>query len=183
MPSSYGMLLSHITGVSSPSSSYEEPFVWIYSDSSCWARGQAWAIYGIALGYAYTKSNALIDVFQRVTDAFIERLPQDHIPYWDMIFTEGDEPRDTSAAAIAVCGIMEMERYVHNEKYIKYADLMLNSLNEHYTTKDMAYSNGLLTDGMYGRTRGDNPECNIWGDYFYMEALMRKRNPDWNMYW
>ena len=26
-------------------------------------------------------------------------------------------------------------------------------------------------------------ECNIWGDYFYMEALMRFLNPDWKKYW
>ena len=25
-------------------------------------------------------------------------------------------------------------------------------------------------------------ECNIWGDYFYMEALMRLKK-DWNPYW
>ena len=26
-------------------------------------------------------------------------------------------------------------------------------------------------------------ECCIWGDYFYMEALMRKLRPDWKKYW
>lgn len=36
---------------------------------------------------------------------------------------------------------------------------------------------------MYNRNSGDEPECNIWGDYFYMEALMREENPDWKMYW
>ena len=24
---------------------------------------------------------------------------------------------------------------------------------------------------------------NIWGDYFYMEALHRMLDPDWEMYW
>jgi len=24
---------------------------------------------------------------------------------------------------------------------------------------------------------------NIWGDYFYMEALHRLLNPDWKLYW
>ena len=26
-------------------------------------------------------------------------------------------------------------------------------------------------------------ECAIYGDYFYLEALMRLRNPNWNKYW
>ena len=154
-----------------------------YSDDSCWARGQAWGIYGFTLSYVYTKDVAFIEDYKRMTDYFIERLPQDSIPYWDLCFTDGDQPRDTSAAAIAICGILEMSKYIDEPKYLTIADKMLESLIDKYTTKNMPKSNGLLTDGMYARPRGDNPECNIWGDYYYMEALTRKLNKDWKMYW
>lgn len=154
-----------------------------FSDSSCWARGQAWGIDGLAVAYAYTKDEELLPMFEGVTKVFLEKLPADYVPYWDMIFTQGDEPRDTSSAAIAVCGILEMEKYIHNQRFIDYAGKMLNSLIDNYTTKNLAYSNGILTDGMYSRPDGHNPECNIWGDYFYFEALMRLKKPEWKMYW
>lgn len=152
-----------------------------YSNDSCWARGQAWGVYGIALAYGYIKDDALIDLFNKVTDRFISLLPKDSIPYWDMIFTDGDEPRDTSAAAIAACGILEMNKYVKNEEYVEICLKMMNALEAGYLTK--APSNGILAEGMYSKPNGSEPECNIWGDYFYMEALMRLNNPEWKMYW
>lgn len=154
-----------------------------YSDSSCWARGQAWGIYGSALAYAYTGDESFIPIHNGVTDLFISRLPDDSVPYWDMIFTEGDEPRDTSAAAIAVCGILEMSRHIKNEEHMKAAERMMESLIGSYMT-DKLTSTGLLTDAMYSSPNGDRPECNIWGDYYFMEALVRiKTGNKWKMYW
>lgn len=154
-----------------------------YADDSCWARGQAWAVYGTALAYYYTKDESILPYYNKVTKYFIEHLPEDYVPYWDLDFNDGSgEPRDTSAASIAVCGIMEMNKYFPNEEFMGYADKMLNSLAEKYTTEGKN-SNGILSDAMYNRNNGDEPECNIWGDYFYVEALMRKKNPDWKLYW
>lgn len=151
------------------------------SDDSCWARGQAWAIYGLALSYRYTGLDEIIPLWKRVTGFFTEHLPKDHVPFWDLCFVEGDEPRDTSAAAIAICGILEMNRLVPEAGYADEAERMLESLADKYTTRGMK-SNGLLKEGMYGRPRGDKSECNIWGDYFFMEALIRKHK-NWNPYW
>jgi len=155
-----------------------------YSDESCWARGQAWGIYGTALAYHYTRDEKVIEAFHRVTGEFIRRLPADYIPYWDMDFSDGSgEPRDTSAAAIAACGIMEMSKYMDCTEYLPYVDKMLTSLREKFTSARLENSNVILTDAMYGRPRGDEPEGNIYGDYFYMEALMRKLDSQWKMYW
>ncbi len=153
-----------------------------YSDDSCWARGQAWGVTGLAFAYHYTKDKSLIPLQEKITEVFINALPADSIPYWDLVFTSGDEPRDTSAAAIAVCGILEMEKYHHNERALDCAGKMMNSLIDNYLT-DQIESNGILTEGMYNRNGGDEPECNIWGDYYFLEALMRLKNPDWKMYW
>ena len=71
-----------------------------------------------------------------------------------MIFTNGDEPRDTSAASITLCGILEMNKHVPNERYMQAAEEILNSLIDKYMT-DKITSTGLLTDGMYARMRGD----------------------------
>ncbi len=155
------------------------------SDDSCWARGQTWGIYGAALAYHYTGDERLPDFFRRVTSEFIKRLPKDFVPYWDMDFTDGsNEPRDTSSAAIACCGILEMSKYTDCSEYLPYVDKMMKSLAENYTSTRLDFeSNVILTDGMYARTQGHEPEGTIFGDYFYMEALMRLINKDWKMYW
>ena len=153
-----------------------------YSADSCWARGQAWAIAGLAISYSYTKDEKLIPFFNGVTEHFINNLPADYIPYWDLVFTSGNEPRDTSAAAIAICGILEMGKHIPNPKFEEAADKMLISLMDNYTTRNLKFSNGLLTDAMYDRNRGHGSECNIWGDYFYLEAIIRKTK-NWNRYW
>lgn len=152
-----------------------------YSGDSCWARGQAWGVYGTALAYGYLGDDSIIALHNGLADRFLSLLPADGIPYWDMIFTEGGEPRDTSAAAIAACGILEMNRHVKNDEHMRGCMRMLAALENGYLTAGS--SNGLLTDAMYSKPDGSKPECNIWGDYFFLEALMRVNNPDWKMYW
>lgn len=165
-----------------------------YRDGSAWARGQAWGVYGTALAYRYTKDPVCIELFEKITRFFIEKLPKDHVPYWDLEFQEGsDEPKDSSAAAIAVCGILEMLPYLEEAKrgyYQEAAWHILKSLIENYGVKDIKESNGLLLHGVYAKNSPYNPipkdrgvdECNTWGDYFYLEALIRMTK-QWNPYW
>lgn len=162
-------------------------------NNSAWARGQSWGVYGIALSYRYLKNPEYVDLFCKVTDYFIEHLPEDLVPYWDFDFDTGsDEPRDSSAAAITICGILEMAKYLDKEKadkYLEAADKMLRALMDHCANTDMTVSNGLLLHGTYARDSKENTctnrgvdECNTWGDYFYMEALIRLTK-DWELYW
>lgn len=164
-----------------------------YRDGSAWARGQAWGIYGMALSYRYTKNPECIRLFEDVTQYFIQHLPQDLVPYWDLEFTQGEEPRDSSSAAIAACGMLEMSKYLEAEKANQYTDWALRiaqSLMDGYAVKSSSQSNGLLLHGVYAKNSPYNPipndvgvdECNTWGDYFYMELLTRIAK-DWNLYW
>lgn len=160
-----------------------------FSADSCWSRGHSWGVIGIPLTYSYMKNDDILDTYYAVTDYYLDHLPKDHVAYWDLCFTEGDEPRDSSAAAIAVCGLLEACKEMplddaHRARYQKAAEEIMNSLIENYTTKDDPKSNGLLKHATYYYA-GNNgvDECNIWGDYFYMEALMRFLNPDWKQYW
>lgn len=162
-------------------------------NGSAWARGQAWGIYGIALSYHYLRDESYLDLFVRVTDFFVKHLPEDLIPYWDFDFDTGsEEPRDSSAAAIAVCGMLEMVKYLDKErstKYTKIAYRILEALICRCGNNNLKKSNGLLLHGTYARDSKENTctdrgvdECNTWGDYFYMEALTRVI-ADWKMYW
>ena len=164
-----------------------------YKDGSAWARGQAWGIYGLALSYAYTKEAHYIDLFRRVTKYYLEHLPEDLVPYWDLCFKEGnDEPRDSSSASIVSCGLLEMAQYLAPDEaayYTRLAREMMYSLVHNYAIKDSKVSNGLVAHSTYSKHSPYNTcnhygvdECNIWGDYFYMEALTRLTK-DWEKYW
>ena len=160
-----------------------------YSDDSAWARGQAWGIYGIPLNYKYTGDNSAFNLFKGLTNYFLNRLPKDDVCYWDLVFSDGSgQPRDSSAAAVAVCGIHEMLKYLPetdaDKETYKYAmHRILRSLMEHYTNPDIGEGKPVLLHGLYSWHSGKGvDEGNIWGDYYYLEALMRFYK-DWNPYW
>ena len=50
-----------------------------YSDSSCWARGQAWGVYGFALSFHHTGDRSFLDTSCRLLDYFLARLPEDGV--------------------------------------------------------------------------------------------------------
>ena len=160
-----------------------------YSDSSAWARGQAWGIYGIPLNYRENRSAASLETYKAMTNYFLNRLPKDDVCYWDLIFGDGSgQPRDSSAAAIAVCGMCEMEKYLpetdpEKEVYRHGMHRILRSLMENYAGGKPEPGSPVLSHGVYSWHSGKGvDEGNIWGDYYYMEGLMRFWK-DWNPYW
>lgn len=164
-----------------------------YRDGSAWARGQAWGVYGMALAYKYTGREEYVELFRKVTEYFLTHLPKDLIPYWDLEFTDGDDqPKDSSSASIAVCGMLEMCKYLEPEEaehYRRIAFRIMKSLYDNYAVKDLETSNGLVLHSTYSNHSPYNTcnhygvdECNSWGDYFYMEALTRM-SKDWELYW
>lgn len=162
-------------------------------NGSIWARGQSWGIYGTAIAYKYLKDPVYIHKFRNVTKCFLKHLPSDLVPYWDFDFDEGStEPRDASSVAIAACGMLEMAKYLDEEEaemYRGYALRLLAALTEHCLYKDFEETNGILLHSTYAKSSGENSvadsgvdECCIWGDYFYMEALVRCCT-EWETYW
>lgn len=148
-----------------------------FCDKSCWARGQAWAIYGIPL-HARVSGTALSEAeaktYTRVVEYFEEHLPADGMPYWDLIFTDKDsQPKDSSALAIAACGMLETGNTTRAEEMLKTCRDMASSETE-------PESEGLLLHGVYAYGEGKGvDEPNLWGDFFYMEGLLRLLRRDW----
>ena len=171
-----------------------------YRDGSAWSRGQAWGIYGMAMAYRYTKDPEYIKLFYRVADYFLEHLPDDLIPYWDLEFTswsrehleKDPQPLDSSSASIAACGMLEMARFLQSdaaEIYTGYAKKLMKAVCDICAVHDHSVSNGLVLHSTYSNHSPYNTcnhygvdECNSWGDYFYMEALTRL-DCDWEVYW
>lgn len=160
-----------------------------YADDSCWARGQAWAIYGFVLNYRYTQDESFLATATRIADYFLAHLPADHVAYWDLAFGDGSaEERDSSSAAVAVCGLQELTSWLPDgparQRYMAAAEAILKSLAETYSTCAHPESNALLLHGVYSKPDGKGvDEGNLWGDYFYLEALTRTVKPEWRAYW
>lgn len=167
-----------------------------YSDDSCWARGQSWGVYGIPLTLKYVRDLKLLDsetiqIFEKVCYQFLNNLgTDDNIAYWDLIFNDDKtQSRDSSASAIAVCGLLEILKY---PKYLdeKTRDLFehaahaqLRSLIDKYANLDIKPGHPILYHGVYSWHSGKGvDEGNIWGDYYYVEALMRLWK-DLDIYW
>jgi unsaturated chondroitin disaccharide hydrolase len=158
------------------------------SDSSCWARGQAWGIYGLSLGFRYTRDPELLELASRLAHYFLNRTPQDWVCYWDLSFTAGTEERDSSAAAIAACGLLELAGHLpvadsRRRTYENAAASICASLASRYAVRGNEGAQGLLKHAVYSKPAADGvDESCIWGDYFYLELLVRLLIP-WKPYW
>ncbi|WP_263730735.1 glycoside hydrolase family 88 protein [Cellulomonas sp. SG140] len=159
------------------------------ADDSCWARGQAWGIYGFALAYRHTGDQTFLAASARCADAFVDRLPEDHVPYWDLAFGTGsDQPRDSSAGAIAVGGLLELAASsgpgAAPEARRRAADALLDALVQDCAAPPGVAGGPLLAHGVYDMRSGTGvDEGNLWGDYFYLEALTRQALPEWVSPW
>lgn len=159
-----------------------------HSDDSCWARGQAWGIAGFALAYRYTGNTAFLELTSKLANYFLNRLPEDGICCWDLCFTSGSHERDSSAAAITACGLLELLKALplidpNAKPYERAACGIIHELSRRYQTAPGGPENGLLRHAVYHMpTRVGVDESCIWGDYFYLEALVRLSRP-WRPYW
>lgn len=159
-----------------------------YDDDSAWARGQAWGIYGIPLNMRHLHDLSYVETWRAMSNYFLNRLPADSVCYWDLIFGDGSgQSRDSSAAAAAACGFMEMAPMLGDHPDTKvYAGAtasMMRSLINGYTSNDHAPGRPILYHGVYSWHSGKGvDEGNIWGDYYFMEALVRS-SKSWNPYW
>lgn len=159
-----------------------------FSDDSSWARGQAWGIYGFALAWRHTGQREYLELAAKLANHFLNRLPQDGICCWDLVFMDDDKTeRDSSAAAIAACGLLELTQALplsdtHRATYEAWATDIVRTLGDAYLAP-IESSNALLLHGVYHMpNKAGVDEACIWGDYFYLEALMRLRHP-WQPYW
>ena len=150
-----------------------------YADSSAWARGQAWGLYGYTMCYRYTHDPAYLRQAEHIA-AFIlhhPRLPKDMVPYWDFDAPGiPNEPRDASAAAVIASGLYELSGYsaANGKAYRQAADQILVSLTDHYRAPVGADKGFILlhsTGTKLTNTEVDEPLS--YADYYYMEALWR----------
>ncbi|MFX3631515.1 MAG: glycoside hydrolase family 88 protein [Candidatus Pristimantibacillus sp.] len=151
-----------------------------FTNGSTWTRGQAWGVYGFALTYRYTKDKLFLESSKRLARYFLAHLPEDNVAYWDFDAPVGkDTYRDSSASAIVAAGLQELIFHLDEQDPDRtyFQEMLLKSMESlvtNYATIGDDEAEGLLKHGSYYVHGGLSPDdYMIWGDYFYLEALMR----------
>jgi len=151
-----------------------------FNDDSVWARGQAWAVYGFTMSYRYTQDPAYLKQAEGTANFFInnKNLPEDAIPYWD--FKDPSIPnaaRDASAAAVMASALYELYGYTKNKSYLAFADKIIHSLSsDKYILSDAVKAPFILDHSTGNWPKHDEiDEPIIYADYYFLEALLRKK--------
>ena len=150
------------------------------ADSSAWARGQAWALYGYTMMYQQTGDKKYLIQAQNIGDMIEGYLPEDGVPYWD--FNDQKIPdtyRDASAAAVMASAYIALDAVAENGKnYLAIAEKQLRTLASDEYLAAPGEIGGFILKHSVGNLPED-AEVDVpltYADYYFIEALMRYRN-------
>jgi unsaturated chondroitin disaccharide hydrolase len=151
-----------------------------FADSSAWARGQAWGLYGYTMCYRETGNKIYLQQAEKIAGFIFSnpQMPADLVPYWDYdAAKQPGQPRDASAASIAASALYELSTYSkHAKTYKNTADKILNSLNKSYQAQtDSAKGFLLLHSTGHKPANSEIDVPIIYADYYYLEALLRQK--------
>jgi unsaturated chondroitin disaccharide hydrolase len=151
---------------------------------SAWARGLAWSLYGYSQMYALTGMDEFLEVAERNANYWLTHLPADKVPYWDFD-ADLSQPlpwgpqKESSAGAIASSGLLDLAKQTRSaEKGAKYRETALATLDvlaaPDYLASETPGWEGILKHGVYHTKKGLGvDESVMWGDFFFVEALMK----------
>jgi len=124
-----------------------------FADSSAWARGQSWGLYGYTMVYRSTHDQVYLEQARHIAHFILTNpnLPADKIPYWDYnapgipagvsavkpagggatpaaggggpYFSSTGPLRDASAAAVMASALIELSHYVSTQEGRGYLDV------------------------------------------------------------
>jgi len=155
-----------------------------YSDSSAWARGQSWGLYGYTMFFRETNDAKYLEQACRVADFLLNHpnLPADKIPYWDYDAPNiPDALRDVSSAAIMASALIELSQHTQGEQsktYLNTAKTILKNLSTPTYRAEVGTNGGFVLKHSVG-SLPHNSEVDVpltYADYYFIEALMRLKN-------
>ena len=152
-----------------------------YSEGSSWSRGLAWAIYGYALSYRYTGETEYLDAAKRCSAYFNANASlTDYVPLADFRAPKTPVYYDTTAGACAACGMLEIASFVseyEKPQFIQNAERLISALDEKWCDYNPE-TDGILNGGSVRYHAEKHHEKIIYGDYFYIEAILRMLGRD-----
>mgnify|MGYP003629772160 FL=1 len=147
-----------------------------FADSSSWARGQAWGLYGFTLCYKYTNDKKYLDMAENIAAYILnsKELPDDKIPYWDYDTPDKTTtPRDVSAAAVTASALIKLNEFTSG-KYEQEALEIVKTLATPAYKAELGANKNFLLKHSVGSIPHDN-EIDVplnYADYYYIEALL-----------
>jgi unsaturated chondroitin disaccharide hydrolase len=146
-----------------------------YSSTSCWSRGQSWAVYGFLISYIHTGDQSYLKASCKAADFFCSHLTPDCIPVCDFFQPERPEIKDVCAGSIVASALLRLSEVeqVSEEKRMYYRKFSLDILeaiekkhaNWEHTQPTIlggcssSYHNGQHDIGM------------VYADYFFLESI------------
>ncbi len=142
-----------------------------YKQGSSWTRGQSWAIYGFVQSYQWTKETRYLETAKKVADYFIaEAKKNDYKIKCDFCQPEDDDLYDSSAAAIAACGMIEIYKETGDKKYLEEAEKLILADSENFCPWDDENDMALVNFGSESFTKHEHLAL-IYGDYYFFHAV------------
>ena len=155
-----------------------------YDDSSCWSRGQAWAVYGFTEAYEYTGISSYLDIAEKAARYFVAHLMPYGLPLWDFDCASLPfRPVDASAAAIALSGLITLNKHRRCIEFENGIRSILNGLITHCSALEIEGWESVLLHACIGSAYRKGSEHTlvvpytdcplIYADYYFLEALMK----------
>lgn len=151
-----------------------------FSANSAWARGCAWAVYGLTLSYKYIKDEEILNAAKKTAHYFIANVKDKKYPVWDFRVPQDTEDKryrypDSSAGAIAACGLLllsELVEEIEAPLYLEAGENMLKNLFFECATLNDIEEEGLIKHGTGHFPEQKNLDVPlIYGDYFFTEGI------------
>lgn len=157
-----------------------------YSDTSVWARAQAWGMLYSSMAFSECpEATDLLDAARSASDWWLAHVPEDGVSYWDF-----DDPaipataKDTAATAIAAAALLKLAAIEPDQdrstRYRAAAEHAIRSLvRKHLVPVDAndIRPRGMLVDGCFTKrpdARAQDAVTSaelIFGTYFLLECL------------
>jgi unsaturated chondroitin disaccharide hydrolase len=146
---------------------------------SAWARGLAWAVYGFSSAYEMTGDHHFLATAELCAGYYLEHTPHHGVPPNDWDEPHPATPYESSAAAIAASGLLDLARLCPDAGRAEtYRQASLGILDTLCLPEFLAVATpgweGLLKHGIYHQRKGLGVDQSVmWGDYFLMEAMSK----------
>jgi unsaturated chondroitin disaccharide hydrolase len=129
--------------------------------------------------YRRTGRRSFLAAARTVADYLVSHLPADGVPEWDYRSPYApNDIKDSSAGAIAACGLLDLASVTHVQRYATTSVRILDALARTCLTRKSAQAQAILARGTRNRRTEVGIEVSLpYGDYYFMEALLRLLRP------
>ena len=152
-----------------------------YSETSCWSRGLAWAVYGSIISYIHAGKAEYLEAAKKTADYFIEHCKKtDYLPVIDFMAPETPVYYDSTAGVCAACGMLEIAKCVSKEegkRYTEEAIHILKACDQHFCNYEededaLVLMGSERYPSLEEYKRGVHIPI-IYGDFFFVEAMLK----------